>query len=154
MILFSCDKEYDFQSDNKVAVNTLESSEITKNSVKIKAVINTNNGSKLTERGVCYSLSTNPTIANGKFIDNNFYSDLGEFTITVTKLSAGTKYYAKAYATNSGTDSLHNSDGCILIPRLSQRLAPLTLTPMTKTKAIKINERIYNGKAKERIRLI
>ena len=101
MILFSCDKEYDFQSDNKVAVNTLESSEITKNSVKIKAVINTNNGSKLTERGVCYSLSTNPTIANGKFIDNNFYSDLGEFTITVTKLSAGTKYYAKAYATNS-----------------------------------------------------
>ena len=101
MILFSCDKEYDFQSDNKVAVNTLESSEITKNSVKIKAVINTNNGSKLTERGVCYSLSTNPTIANGKFIDNNFYSDLGEFTITVTNLSAGTKYYAKAYATNS-----------------------------------------------------
>ena len=31
MILYSCDKEYDFQSENKVAVNTLESSEITKN---------------------------------------------------------------------------------------------------------------------------
>ena len=26
MILYSCDKEYDFHSENKVAVNTLESS--------------------------------------------------------------------------------------------------------------------------------
>lgn len=101
MILYSCDKEYDFQSENKVAVNTLESSEITKNTAKIKAVINTNNGSSLTERGICYSLSANPTISNSKSKDSNFYSDLGEFTIALSNLTAGTKYYAKAYATNS-----------------------------------------------------
>lgn len=101
MLLYSCDKEYDFQSENKVAVNTLESSEITKNTAKIKAVINTNNGSSLTERGICYSLSANPTISNSKSKDSNFYSDLGEFTIALSNLTAGTKYYAKAYATNS-----------------------------------------------------
>ena len=101
MILYSCDKEYDFQSENKVAVNTLESSEITKKTAKIKAVINTNNGSSLTERGICYSLSANPTISNSKSKDSNFYSDLGEFTIALSNLTAGTKYYAKAYATNS-----------------------------------------------------
>ena len=101
MILYSCDKEYDFQSENKVAVNTLESSEITKNTAKIKAVINTNNGSSLTERGICYSLSANPTISNSKSKDSNFYSDLGEFTIALSNLTAGNKYYAKAYATNS-----------------------------------------------------
>ena len=101
MLLYSCDKEYDFQSENKVAVNTLESSEITKKTAKIKAVINTNNGSSLTERGICYSLSANPTISNSKSKDSNFYSDLGEFTIALSNLTAGTKYYAKAYATNS-----------------------------------------------------
>ena len=89
MILYSCDKEYDFQSENKVAVNTLESSEITKNTAKIKAVINTNNGSSLTERGICYSLSANPTISNSKSKDSNFYSDLGEFTIALSNLTAG-----------------------------------------------------------------
>ena len=86
MILFSCDKEYDFQSDNKVAVNTLESSEITKNSVKIKAVINTNNGSKLTERGVCYSLSTNPTIAPARASGNDRIIGNGRMNATPARI--------------------------------------------------------------------
>lgn len=100
MTLSSCDEEYDFQNENKVAVNTIESSQITKNAVIIKAVVNTNNGSKLTEKGVCYSLSANPTIYNNK-ANTKFSSDLGEYTISLTSLTAGTKYYAKAYATNS-----------------------------------------------------
>jgi uncharacterized protein (TIGR02145 family) len=55
-------------------------------------------GANVTERGMCISLSQNPTIANDIFPSG---TDLGYFTCTINGLSADTKYYVRAYATNS-----------------------------------------------------
>jgi len=52
----------------------------------------------ITERGVCWSLSPDPTTADFKTIDG---SGTGIFTSSMTGLSSNTLYYVKAYAVNS-----------------------------------------------------
>jgi uncharacterized protein (TIGR02145 family) len=60
-----------------------------------------NEGGSVTARGVCWSTSPNPTIANSKTSDG---TGGGLFTSFLTGLNAGTTYYVRAYATNaSGT---------------------------------------------------
>jgi uncharacterized protein (TIGR02145 family) len=61
--------------------------------------ITADNGSSVTARGVCWSTSTNPTIAlTTKTTDG---TGTGAFTSSITGLTANTSYYIKAYATNS-----------------------------------------------------
>ncbi|MCX6250958.1 MAG: DUF1566 domain-containing protein [Bacteroidetes bacterium] len=55
-------------------------------------------GGTITERGVCWSLSPNPTTSDFKTIDG---SGTGIFTSSMTGLAPNTLYYVKAYATNS-----------------------------------------------------
>lgn len=55
-------------------------------------------GAAITERGVCWSTKTNPTIADSKTSNGG---GNGTFTSTVTEISTTTTYYVRAYATNS-----------------------------------------------------
>ena len=55
-------------------------------------------GAPLTARGVCWSLSANPTIADNKTVDGN---GPGAFTSTLSGLVLATMYHVRAYATNS-----------------------------------------------------
>lgn len=60
--------------------------------------ITSNGGASVTVRGVCWSTNTNPTVAlTTKTVDA---SGSGAFTSSITGLTAGTKYYIRAYATN------------------------------------------------------
>jgi hypothetical protein len=62
--------------------------------------VSSDGGSTVTARGVCWSTSTSPTLANNFSTDGG--SGLGYFTSTITGLSGcGTIYYVRAYATNS-----------------------------------------------------
>lgn len=54
--------------------------------------------SAVTARGLVYSTSGNPTIADGKSMAG---SGLGQFTSTITGLNRNTTYYIRAFATNS-----------------------------------------------------
>jgi uncharacterized protein (TIGR02145 family) len=56
------------------------------------------NGSLVINRGVCWSISPNPTI-NDETTSNG--TDIGSFTSNMTNLTANTEYYVRAYATNS-----------------------------------------------------
>jgi hypothetical protein len=56
-------------------------------------------GATVTERGVCWGTSTNPTIAGSH--DAADAGGEGAFTADITSLSAKTHYYVRAYATNS-----------------------------------------------------
>ncbi|MBL7906174.1 MAG: hypothetical protein JNL22_14210 [Bacteroidales bacterium] len=61
----------------------------------------TNSGNAtVTARGVCWNTTGNPTLKNcvGFTPDGQ---GTGSFTSSITNLNAGTKYYVKAYATNS-----------------------------------------------------
>jgi uncharacterized protein (TIGR02145 family) len=55
-------------------------------------------GAHITERGVCWSLSENPTISDNKTTEG---PGTGSFNSTLTGLSFLTTYYIRAYATNS-----------------------------------------------------
>ena len=54
-------------------------------------------GSAVTARGVCWSSSHNPTLADDHTTDG---SGTGSFSSNITGLTNGTTYYVKAYATN------------------------------------------------------
>jgi pectin methylesterase-like acyl-CoA thioesterase len=54
-------------------------------------------GDPVTERGICFSTNSNPTINSERTINGK---DIGTFTTTLGNLSANTTYYVRAYATN------------------------------------------------------
>jgi uncharacterized protein (TIGR02145 family) len=77
-------------------------SSVTQTSVTIGGNVTSDGGSPVTARGVCWSISPNPTIENSKTIDG---AGTGNFTSSITGLNANTTYFIRVYATNSlGTD--------------------------------------------------
>ena len=62
-------------------------------------------GANITSRGICWSTSPNPTIADNKTIDG---SGIGSFTSNLTGLISGTTYHIRAYATNSAGTAYGN----------------------------------------------
>ena len=60
--------------------------------------ITSDGGSSVTVRGVCWSLSPNPTTGNSKTNDG---TGAGTFPSLITGLSANTTYYVRAYAINA-----------------------------------------------------
>jgi hypothetical protein len=79
-------------------VTTAGISNITGNSATGGGNVTNDGGSPVTQRGVCWSTSPNPTTANQKTIDGN---GIGYFTSNISGLSIGTAYYVRAYAVNS-----------------------------------------------------
>ena len=79
-------------------VSTQEVSEITANSAKVSYSVSADGGAEVTSRGVCMSMTENPTI-NDVLINNG--EGLGTFTAELKKLTPNTTYYVKAYAINS-----------------------------------------------------
>ena len=59
--------------------------------------VTSDGGSSITARGVCWSTSADPTIANSKTTNG---TGTGIFTSSITGLNQGTTYYVRAYATN------------------------------------------------------
>ena len=60
--------------------------------------ISSDGGAPVIARGVCWSTSTNPTIADSKTSDG---TGTASYTSNLTSLTANTTYYVRAYATNS-----------------------------------------------------
>ena len=73
-------------------------SAISTNSLSFSNEVLNDGGSSVTVRGLCYNTSPNPTLLNSKTVDG---FGVGTYTSTVTNLTRGTTYFAKAYATNS-----------------------------------------------------
>ncbi|MBI4944971.1 MAG: hypothetical protein HY840_01065, partial [Bacteroidetes bacterium] len=72
-------------------------SNITTNSASSGGNITTDNGLSVTARGVCWSTSSNP-VATGSHTSDG--TGTGNFTSSITGLSAATTYYVRTYATN------------------------------------------------------
>jgi uncharacterized protein (TIGR02145 family) len=68
--------------------------------------ISANGGSPVTQRGVCWSTSTNPTLANNFTIDG---SGNGSFGSNILPLQPSTTYFVRAYAVNAEGTSYGNT---------------------------------------------
>lgn len=80
------------------SVTTSMVSNITDNSATCGGNVVHNGGAAVTSRGVCWSTSQNPTIADNHSNDG---SGTGIFISIITGLVPNTTYYVRAYATNS-----------------------------------------------------
>lgn len=113
-LITACKKtEIHVQPDQEFATTTSEkkgggtSSTVTTTSVSYilpfgatsgGSVSSSGGGSSVTERGVCYSTTSNPTIANSKIPSG---SGPGTFSCILSGLASSTTYYVRAYATKS-----------------------------------------------------
>jgi len=71
---------------------------ITDTNAESGGTVFSDNGSAVTARGVCWSKSPNPTVADSKTTNG---TGIGRFTSSLIGLTANTTYYLKAYATNA-----------------------------------------------------
>ena len=83
---------------NQPTVTTNTVSNISATSATCGGNVTSDGNSAVTAKGVCWSTSQNPTIANNKTNDGQ---GLGAFTSNITGLTTATSYYVRAYATNS-----------------------------------------------------
>jgi len=72
-------------------------SAITQTSATTGGNVTGDGGAEITARGVCWNTTANPEITHNKTINGK---GTGAFTSTLSQLTAGTKYYFRAYATN------------------------------------------------------
>ena len=79
-------------------VVTQEVTDITINTAKVVCNVESDGGAEVTERGVCWDTTQNPTIDGNKTNDGN---GVGLFTSELSNLASQTTYYVRAYAVNS-----------------------------------------------------
>jgi uncharacterized protein (TIGR02145 family) len=93
----------------------------------------TSEGGAPTERGVCWSSTTNPTIANSKIITDG--TGTGIFISYITNLLGGITYYARAFATNVAGTAYGNEVNfttSLTVPVITT-LTVSSITPTTAT---------------------
>jgi uncharacterized protein (TIGR02145 family) len=81
-----------------ILLTTTPASSIGETSALSGGVVSSDGGAGVTVRGVCWSVNPTPTINDTKTTDG---AGTGSFTSTLSGLTAGTKYYVRAYATNN-----------------------------------------------------
>ena len=79
-------------------VTTSTVTQITETTAMAGGNVTSDGGASVTERGVVYSTSSNPTTASNKVASG---SGTGAFTCNLTGLQPNTTYYVRAYAVNS-----------------------------------------------------
>ncbi|MCE9540009.1 MAG: DUF1566 domain-containing protein, partial [Bacteroidetes bacterium] len=79
-------------------LSTTTTTSVTTTAASSGGNITNDGGATITVRGVCWSISTNPTTVDNISTDG---AGTGIFTSSLTGLTMGTIYYVRAYATNS-----------------------------------------------------
>ena len=95
------------QAPNLPTVITTAITNITQTSATSGGEVTADGGSLVTARGICWSTSSNPTLSDS-FTTNG--SGLGSFVSQMDGLEENTKYYVRAYATNSAGTSYGNEN--------------------------------------------
>lgn len=93
------------QNTQLPTISTTAISNITNTTATSGGTITTQGSSAVTARGVCWSTSPSPTIANSKTTNG---TGTGSFTSALTGLTANTTYYVRSYATNSNGTAYGN----------------------------------------------
>lgn len=118
-------KEFQTLGASEPMVTTSEATQISLRSATVGGNVTDNGGSDVVERGICYSTSANPSISNKKIICG---SGSGEFTCDLTDLEKNTKYYVRAYATNSVGTSYENEIKFTTLDKIQPKAIDLGLS--------------------------
>lgn len=86
-------------------LTTSSTTNITSTSVVIGGNITNDGGTSVISRGICWNTSQYPTIYDNKTSEG---SGTGSYTSSITGLSSGTTFYARAFATNIAGTSYGN----------------------------------------------
>ena len=96
-VAYGDEKSFTTKAITVPVVSTFQISNITYTSAATGGSVTNDGGSSVTERGVVYSTSPNPTTLNSVIAKG---SGIGSFTCNLTELQDGVTYYVRAYATN------------------------------------------------------
>lgn len=90
-------------------ISTLLITNITSTSAEAGGDITSDGGTAITERGIVYNTSGNPTTANTKIVAGSVGT--GSYTVTIPSLNPSTIYYVRAYAINGdGTSTSYGEN--------------------------------------------
>jgi uncharacterized protein (TIGR02145 family) len=119
-------------------VTTTNVTAITSTTAEAGGKIPSNGGTTITEWGVCWSTSQNPTLADQVIKMTVFLDLVGEgvaadtnFTSNLAGLNSGTTYYVRAYAVNSVGTAYGNQ-----VSFITKQIATLTTTEVTSITSI------------------
>jgi uncharacterized protein (TIGR02145 family) len=114
LIIISCNKPA------PPSVSTYAISEISYTTASSGGIVTNDGGADITARGVCWNTSGYPVISDSKTVEEG---GTGSFKSSLTQLTPGTKYYVRAYATNS-----EGTGYGIQVPFTSLQIGVATLT--------------------------
>ena len=90
-------KSFTTQSALPPTVSINEVTNVEYHTATIAAEVTSDGGASVTERGICYSTTENPTIESNKVVSGK---GTGGYTANLTGLQDSTTYYVRAYAVN------------------------------------------------------
>jgi uncharacterized protein (TIGR02145 family) len=90
---------------NPATLTTLAIGNITASSATSGGSITSDGGTPVTQRGICWATTQNPTTANNVAVAG---TGTGSFTANLTGLAANTTYYVRAYAINTAGTAYGN----------------------------------------------
>ncbi len=108
-----------FTTKNGLATVTTGTATTTATSIAIGGNVTDNGAYAVTEKGVCYSSTNSEPMITDAFVAGG--KGNGEFSVSITGLSASTTYYVRAYATNENgtaygeTVTLATKDGVAIV---------------------------------------
>ena len=94
-------KQFTTLSKSPPTVSTGSISNINEHSATGRVTVSADGGATITEYGVVYGTSSNPTTSNFKSSTNGAPTLGSEYTFNLTTLSANTTYYVRGFAANS-----------------------------------------------------
>jgi uncharacterized protein (TIGR02145 family) len=133
-VVDSCKKDVSLPT---LTTTTPSPSGITISSVTTGGSITNSGGADITDRGVCYGTSSNPTIS-GLYKSSGTGS--GTFSTTIDGLTPDTKYYLRAYATNSAGTAYGNE-----VSFTTTALKVPTVTTVETVSSITYNSAVSGG---------
>ena len=125
-----------FTSCKKTEIPTLTTtaiSSITTSTASSGGNITDDGGAEVTARGVCWGTATKPEITGSKTSDSK---GIGSFTSSITTLTPDTKYYVRAYATNSEGTAYGNEQSFTTNAVVGATVTTTTPSSLTSTTAV------------------